>query len=512
MPFFSQSPLEAIRKAQYAGSWYESDAAVLREQLNGFLERAKSGLATAAPYSVSDQEAPLAIIAPHAGYMFSGATAAFSYQCARSPKIKRVFLLGPSHHAAVQGVALPAAEIFETPLGNLPVDTQTILQLKSYPLFSVRPDVHRVEHSLEMQLPLIRQTFGEIKIVPLIIGLLQDEAEIRLVAETLKNYVGRDDLVVVSSDFTHFGPRYGYTPFHNDVRENVEKLDREAFHCLSRCELGSFIEFYRRTEDTICGLFPCAVLCALLPEGAHGSLLRYATSQDTATEDKDNSVSYLAIAFHGKQWPETPAKYTSQAIDLSRAEKQTLLKIARQSLELYVRERQTFNPQAQGDIELTAALRRPRGAFVTLYKTGSGSYGGRLVHEDKELRGCIGTIWPVRPLYEAVVENAIASSTRDYRFGAVTEAELAQIRLEISVLTPPQRVPSYRDIVLGSDGIVLSKHDRQAVFLPFVATEFGWDLKQTLQQLSLKAGLHENDWQTGAQFDLFQSISIAEEH
>ncbi len=517
MPIFSHSPLEAVRKAQYAGSWYAADPQMLRGQLTEYLQSARKSREGGNPTNdaaPAQDERVLAIIAPHAGYMFSGSTAAYGYETATALKPKRIFILGPSHHAALHGIALPAAETFETPLGNLSVDTQLISHLKSYPLFSVRPDIHKIEHSLEMQLPWVKQTFGDVEIVPLIVGTLQDESEIRALAEILKSYVTRDDLIVVSSDFTHFGPRYGYTPFHDHIRQKVEQLDREAFQCLSQCQLSEFLDFHARTQDTICGFFPCAVLCAMLPAGAQGALLKYSTSQDTAAEDKDNSVSYLAIAFRGKSWPEAPAvtHAGSDPIALTDAEKRSLVKLARETLELYVHKREVLNPTKEASIQLTPALRQCRGAFVTLYTKAAGNAGGRLIHSDKELRGCIGNIWPVRPLYEAVVENAVAACCRDPRFGPVAPDELHSIELEISVLTAPRRIDSYKDIVLGTDGIILSKHDRQAVFLPIVPLEFGWDLKETLSQLSLKAGLRDRDWENGARFEVFRSLSIEEDH
>ncbi|HEY9869502.1 MAG TPA: AmmeMemoRadiSam system protein A, partial [Candidatus Obscuribacterales bacterium] len=123
----------------------------------------------------------------------------------------------------------------------------------------------------------------------------------------------------------------------------------------------------------------------------------------------------------------------------------------------------------------------------------------------RELRGCIGYIWPLKPLYQAVIDNAVTACTADYRFYSVKPEELDHIRIEISVLTPPRRINSYNDIVLGRDGIVLFKDGHQSVFLPFVATQFGWDLPTTLSELSRKAGLNPDDWRDGAKFDVFQA-------
>jgi AmmeMemoRadiSam system protein B/AmmeMemoRadiSam system protein A len=489
--------LEGTRRSQYAGSWYESDPLKLSKQLQSYLQKAERDLESGL---VGTDNPMLAIISPHAGYMFSGSTAAYSYESARHQAPKRIFLLGPSHHVALHGVALPQAVSFETPLGNLEVDKETIEHLKSYPLFGIQPEVHRVEHSLEMQLPYIKEAFGDVQIVPLVVGQLRDESEVRLIAEVLKGYVRSDDLIVVSSDFTHYGPRYDYEPFDSDVRANIEKLDKEAFQYLSHADVQGWLDFEARTHDTICGFYPCAVLCAMLPQDASARLLKYSTSQDIVRDDQNNSVSYLAVEFSGTHWPENPRQNISadEAISFSEAEKKTLLEIARRSLELYIRQGKAFNAQKAG-LPITPALKQCFGAFVTLYKGPT-----------KNLRGCIGSIWPVRQLWQTITENAISSATKDYRFEPVEPGELDHLEIEISVLTPPRRAASYKDIVLGRDGIILSKNDRQSVFLPFVPTEFGWTLEETLRELALKAGLHADDWRQGAQFDLFQSVSIEE--
>jgi AmmeMemoRadiSam system protein B/AmmeMemoRadiSam system protein A len=489
---------EGTRRSQYAGSWYESDPLKLSKQLQAYLQKAESDLQSGQTRADSPM---LAIIAPHAGYMFSGSTAAYSYESARRQAPKRIFLFGPSHHVALHGVALPQAVSFETPLGNLQVDKETVADLKSYPLFGIQPEIHRVEHSLEMQLPYIREAFGDVQIIPLVIGQLRDESEIRLIAEILKGYVRKDDLIVVSSDFTHYGPRYDYEPFESDVRANIEKLDKEAFEYLSQADVQGWLEFEARTHDTICGFYPCAVLCAMLPQDASAQLLKYSTSRDIVSDDQNNSVSYLAIEFSGDHWPENPKRKIAaeEAINFNDEERKTLVEIARRSLEMYIRDNKIFNAQKAG-LKLTPALKQCFGAFVTLYKK-----------PNKDLRGCIGSIWPVRALWQTITENTISTSTKDYRFEPVEPAELEDLQIEISVLTPPRRASSYHDIVLGVDGIILSKNDRQSVFLPHVATEFGWNLEQTLTELALKAGLRADDWRQGANFDLFQSVTI-EEH
>lgn len=510
-PVWGQFPIDGVRRAQYAGSWYEADGTKLKAQLDEFFEKAGAvDEKSVAQFLGAVPNPPLsrpvmAIVVPHAGYMFSGQTAAFAFKSvSQVQKPKRVFILGPSHHVAFRGAALPLAIRFQTPLGDLDVDKDVMAELKAYPLFSTQAEVHRVEHSLEMELPLIRYAFGEVKIVPIVIGQLEDESDARLLGEILKGFVNKDDLVVVSSDFTHYGPRYDYFPFRDNVVDKLTALDREAFTNLSKVDLESFTEFQKRTGDTICGFFPCQVLCAMLPQGSHGTVLKYATSRESGIEDSDNSVSYLSIAFSGGQWPDDPSKVrpAKEVINLSETERKDLLRLAKGTVETWVREKRIPIP-LELEVKVTPAMKQCFGVFVTLNKKATGERSG-----PKDLRGCIGSIYPVKPLWRSVQENAVAACSKDYRFTPVTPDELPNLEYDINVLTPPRRIAGPSNIVIGRDGIIMVKHGKQAVFLPQVPVEWGWTLEETLSQLSQKAGLSPDAWRDGAKFDVFQSEEI----
>lgn len=511
-PFWAQSPAETSRRPQYAGSWYESNPEKLKAQLKEYLDNAQAIPDTAScsnlhPQNSEFKQPILAIISPHAGYMYSGQTAAYSYKVAAKQKnIKRIFLLGPSHHVAVRGVALPQNSSFATPLGEIDLDKETINELKTYPMFCVNSNVHNIEHSLELQLPYIKYCFPAAKLVPIVIGHLEDESDARLIGEILKGYVGKNDLVIVSSDFTHYGPRYGFTPFDSYSSKKIAELDSEAFQHLSALDLDGFIEFLHRTNDTICGMYPCQVLLALLPQESHGTAVKYANSQDIAKDDAENSVSYIGIVFSGGEWPDDPAKVrpAKEIVKLSQAERKSLLDLARKTIDVYVREHRTATPSELG-INITPAMKACFGVFVTLTIKPPGKEDD---HDHDGLRGCIGSIYPVKPLWKAVQENAIGSCSRDHRFEPVREDELSKLTIDINVLTPPRRVASYNDIVIGRDGVILSKDKHQAVFLPQVAVEWKWNLSQTLSQLAQKAGLHRDDWRDGCKFDIFQSEEI----
>lgn len=500
------------RETRFAGTWYENDPKKLKEELRSYIDEADKII----DEKQLGEKGVFAVIAPHAGYLFSGSTAAVSYALAAKakPKAERVILMGPSHYVAFQGVALTSDSTFATPLGDLPLDRKMIDNLSQYPLFEESREVHQREHSLELQLSFIREALGELPIVPLIVGQLPAADEVRMVGQVIRRYVREGDLIVVSSDFTHYGPRYDYVPFTSDVAaERVSALDHEAFACMKEPDLDAFIDFHDRTKCTICGYYPTSVLLSMLPTGSQGQLLQYRTSRDTTMEDTENSVSYLAIAFT----PTTGAGSWSSDTEvskeklLSETEKQDLLKVARLALEKFVREHKVLKPEEAG-VEITDAMKRPLGVFVTLFKKAKKNNKAKAQgsHGDRDLRGCIGYIWPMKPLIEAVIDNAIASSSKDPRFIEVKPSELEALEIEVSVLTPLSRVDSEKEIEIGRHGIVMYINGRQSVFLPHVATEYGWTLEETLNQLANKAGLEPEAWRTGAQYDVFESVMFEE--
>jgi AMMECR1 domain-containing protein len=242
----------------------------------------------------------------------------------------------------------------------------------------------------------------------------------------------------------------------------VQKLDSQSFSHISKLDLDAFVQFQQETRDTICGVYPCAVMCALMPAGTNVTALKYYTSQDCISEDSDNSVSYIAIACSGKDWPDEQNR-------------------------VHLNEDRTITPEEAG-VEVTESMKRCFGAFVTIYKPAHGM--SNMGHGDKDLRGCIGSMWPVAPLWETVQDNAIAAAVRDPRF--------------------PRRIKSKDEIVLGRDGVIFAKSGHNAVFLPHVMTEFGWSIEETLRQLAAKAGLRPDDVE-GAKLDIFQSEIIAED-
>ena len=230
-----------------------------------------------------------------------------------------------------------------------------------------------------------------------------------------------ETLLVISSDFTHYGEDFSYTPYGTgggkDVRERVAAVDDEAFQSIMKGDADGFSAVVKRTGATICGHVPIELALRAFPQGTSMVRRKYATSSD-GNGDYSRFVCYLAATGH-VAWPGA-GKYV-----LSASDRAYLLRVARLSLERAVRG--GFSRDAKLDLgNPPKATLAKMGAFVTLNDKATGA-----------LRGCIGEILPMRPLVEAVVARAVDAARRDPRFTPVAECELGEIRVEVSALTPP---------------------------------------------------------------------------
>jgi len=483
------------RPAVHAGSWYPADAGALRTEIEKRLD------AQTPPH---DANPILALVGPHAGLPFSGSVAAAAYAALAKQPVKRVFLLGPSHYAHFSGIALPAPDVgsYATPLGNLAIDREAVEMLRGQPGFDGPPGAHDQEHSLEMHSIFLAALFPQARLVPLVVGALGGAAEVRSLASHLRPLLRPGDVVIASSDFTHYGPNYGYVPFRDRVPEGLDELLRGAVLPLSHRDLAGFEAHLLETGDTICGRNPLRLLLALLPPDAEAEELAADTS-GRITGDFRNSVSYLALAFRGAHgWPPASPGARGAVFEqgpevLGPGDQEIALRIARKTLEAYL-ESGRIPSAAELGVPSAGPLRETLAAFVTLEKRGM-------------LRGCIGTIDPVAPLWRSIRDNAIAAAVADRRFAPVSAEELGDLELEISILTRPESVGSPEDFQVGRHGVVLQAHGRRAVFLPQVAPEQGWDRATTLSYLARKAGLDRDVWRTpAAALSVFEAQVIAE--
>ncbi|MFH0909332.1 MAG: AmmeMemoRadiSam system protein B [bacterium] len=468
-----------VIRSPIAGSWYPGDPEVLRRDLASYLDGAEDAALPGV----------CALIVPHAGYRYSGGVAGFAYRQLKGRSFSRVVVLGPSHSVAMRNiVSIPSAAFYETPLGRVAIDVAFVAKLRASAAFKDIPAASTGEHSVEIQIPFIQQVLPGTPIVPVTVGQLDAEG-VRAIAATLRGALDERTLVIASSDFTHYGPNYDFVPFTEDVENNLRTLDLGAIAQIEKKDAGGLQAYCDRTGATVCGRDPISVLLAMLPEGAKAHLLKYDTS-GRMTGDFQNSVSYMAAAFEGA-W-EAPAAQAS----LDEEDRAALLKLARGTLDYYFAHGRLPEPSDLG-LAIRPGMEQVMGAFVTLTK-------------NHDLRGCIGEIRPRRPVYQAVIEHAVDAAVNDSRFKPVTKEECAGLSIEISALLPPHAIDSYRDIVIGRDGIVLYKGGASAVFLPQVATEQGWGVEETLSHLAAKAGLPPGAWKEGTRFEVFQAIVFGE--
>ena len=479
------APLEEVREKRLyvsplAGQWYQADRDLLKTELDGYLSEA----------STPELGNVFALILPHAGYRYSGQTAAYGLKSISGQSFKRVVVLGPSHRTGMKNVAsVPNATHYATPFGEVLLDVDFMESLTRHPQFSTIPRAHDGEHSVQIELPLFQLVFVDFKFVPIVVGALDLDVAGEM-AKILTGLLDENTLVVASSDFTHYGNNFGYVPFRDNIEENLKELDMGAVERIERKDPKAFFEYIEDTGATICGRYPISVLLAMLPGDAKAHMLHYDTS-GRITGSFTNSVSYLSIAFTGK-WPQgTRVEAATENMTISPQDKEELLRLARQTLTQVLTEGKAPTPDSLG-VELTPCMKIVRGAFVTLEKDGV-------------LRGCIGDIYPYRPLYEAVAAHALNAGLNDRRFRPVDASELDALHFEISALTQPYPVASYDEIELGKHGIVLEKQGHSAVFLPQVAPEQGWTLEDTLTHLSQKAGLPPDAWKEGTSFSVFEA-------
>ncbi|MGA2916245.1 MAG: AmmeMemoRadiSam system protein B [Sedimentisphaerales bacterium] len=487
---YAATEKQTVFNSTLAGRWYPADANELKKEVGQLFQKS----------DIKPDKDIIALILPHAGYQYSGRTAAMGIQ-SLGRQYKRIIVIGPSHHMPMEDVlSIPQETVYQTPMGQVEIDTEFVKKLLEHPQFQVIPQANLPEHSTQIEVPLLQYAQKDFKVVLIVAGQCSMQT-ITKAASILNSLIDKDTLVIASSDFVHYGPDYGYVPFKKNVQEGLKNLDMGAYKYIEKLDSSGFIEYREKTGATICGYVPIAILLSMLDKTAQAHLINYATSGQL-TGDFTNSVSYFAIAFSGKwqtsassvESKSSPAKQETTSTQLTEEDKKQLLDFARKSIVYYLDKHEMLEVQDSG---ISERLKEPRAAFVTL-------------NENHQLRGCIGDIFPRQPLYKSVISNAVNAAVNDPRFNPVGKDELKDITIEISALTVPKPIASYQEIRIGIDGVVLEKNGYRAVFLPQVAPEQKWSRDEMLQNLSLKAGLPPDGWKEGASFLVFQAEVFGE--
>ena len=464
---FSQNPLQN-RKPFAAGRFYPDNPDELEAQLKlMFLKSAQKKII----------RNPLAILVPHAGYIFSGEVAASAYnQIDPDSKFERIFIIGSSHTSDFAGAAVFCDGNFETPLGTVKVDIDLAKQLvKNNKILTNYPEAHKFEHSIEVQLPFLQHHLhNDFQIVPVIIGSSGLETAIQLAA-IFKPYLNEKNLFVISTDFSHY-------PEYSDALR-VDRFTAEAIKTNNASNLIAALDINKRKNlpglaTSLCGWSSVLTLLYMTEQvnGLKVEHIHYKNSGDSSFGDKNRVVGYWAMSFNQGE-----KEILSSGTILTEEDKKELLALARNTITEYIKsgEIPEFNLADSG-----SSLKTCAGAFVTLKK-------------NNRLRGCIGHFDADLPLWKVIQNMSIASATMDNRFGRVGEDEISGLKIEISVLTPLKRIKSIDEFIPGTHGIYIRKGRFSGTFLPQVALQTGRSQEEFLGHCSQdKAGIGWAGWQT----------------
>jgi len=473
--------MASIRPPAVAGTFYPGDAAELDSAVNGYL----AGVALGDGVAV-----PKAVIAPHAGYVYSGALAAEAYARLAPARdiIKRVILVGPAHRMPFRGIAASGADAFATPAGQVTVDSEANQQLIALPSVVVLNEAHRLEHSLEVQLPFLQRVLGDFSVVPLVVG----DASAEQVTQALDIlWGGPETLIVISSDLSHYLAYDAASAMDGDTCKAIESFQPDSI-----------------ADEQACGRVPIkGLLATAAARGLDVTTLGVCNSGDTAGP-RDRVVGYGAWAFFETEdslryvasavTPAGPARNTITTAQILERYGAALLRVALTSVIYGLKGGQPFKADPA---KYPPALGLNVASFVTL------KLGG-------QLRGCIGTVQAAKPVVIDVADNAFSAAFKDPRFKPLTEAELESLDIDISLLSPAaaMTIASEADLLAqlrpGIDGLIITDGQHRSLFLPSV-----WETlpKPTdfLGQLKLKAGMTADHWSDNFKAARFTTTSVS---
>lgn len=425
---------------------------------------------------------PLAFVVPHAGLEYSGTVAAAAYRHLQAARPERVFILGFTHRGGTPGVSIPDIGAFQTPLGEVEVDRAAAREMTSGGQFAMVAESQLCDHSVEIQLPLLQKAVSGVPVVPLYVGPLSD-TERSAAAQALAQHIRPGDVLLASSDLTHYGRSFGYQPFPAGpgVDRRLFQLDSRVIDAAGSLDPTLFLDTLRELDSTVCGYQPVALLLETLGllsgEDVFQQTLDYQTSAEI-TGDFEHVVSYGSLGY-----------FRADSFRLDEAAQRALLASARATLRHLsaTAERKAIPPPAANSL-----LMRRAPVFVSL-------------HQGRELFGCIGQVTAETPLAEAVPNLTLEAALDDPRF-APRASVPDGLDIEISVLTPMKRIRDWRSFQIGRQGACLESGARRGLLLPQVASPGRFTQTSFLETLSRKAGLRPGAYQDPqAHLSVFQA-------
>lgn len=467
-------PLQAAstRNAKFAGKFYPAEPEALRQQIQKLTEEA----------ATSESKIPAgkklkALIMPHAGYAYSGRTAAYAAKTLSDTDLSKVVLLGPDHRIGFKNAAVSNVSAYQTPLGRLKLHPDANKLRERFDCFRPVPASDETEHSIEVILPFLQVFLEDFQIVPIILG----PGNVGNYASAVDAIYDHKTLLVVSSDLSHY---LSY--------DEANRRDQKTIKMILNLNGKALAAATNRA----CGTIPIRVLIDLARKHEWEPVLLYHENSADTAGPRQQVVGYAAIAFYGE------ASMT-ESKDMSEEKGQQLVKLARQT----IAERLGVKKADSGDIESHLSdeiFQSRRGTFVTLTK-------------NNQLRGCIGNLMPDKPLKEGIQDNAINAAFNDPRFPALSKEELDEVDIEVSLLTEPKPL-TYKDaddllakLRPNVDGVILRKGMHSSTFLPQVWEQLP-DKELFLSHLCLKAGLAGDEWKKGDLDVLTYQVQYFEEH
>jgi AmmeMemoRadiSam system protein B/AmmeMemoRadiSam system protein A len=457
-----EAGMKEIREPAVAGAFYPDNPDVLSRDVKRYLENAKKEKL---------EGEIVALISPHAGYMYSGQVAAYAYKLIEGKTFDSVVVVAPSHRALFKGASVYDRGGFRTPLGIVPVDVELCKKMMGQQKeIQFLPEAHSQEHSLEVQIPFLQVALKSFKLVPIVMEPYWSWETCQHLASAIAGAVkGKKVLLIASSDLSHF---HSY--------DEAVRLDKIVLSYIDRFDPEGLNRDLKSERCEACGGGPVvAIMLAAKMLGANrGKVLKYANSGDV-TGDRSRVVGYGAGVIYkaaGGREKMKDEKKVGVDLGLNQEEKKTLHHIAKTVIENKVKGKPVPDFKVESPI-----LKENRGAFVTLQKRG-------------QLRGCIGYIEGHGPLHKTIEKMAEAAAFNDPRFTPVQEKELPELDIEISVLTPLRRITDVNEIEVGKHGIYMKKGWFSGLLLPQVATEYGWDRQTFLEHTCQKAGLPSTAW------------------
>lgn len=444
----TQCMAQEIKQPAVAGLFYPKQPEVLSSKIEQFL----SSIDT--PKIDGDIKV---LIAPHAGYEYSGKIAAAGFKAIKDKPFKTVIILGPSHRMDFNGASIYPEGAFMTPLGAVKIDPLAKALINNKITFNPQP--FEGEHSIEVQIPFLQKVLKDFQIIPILIGYSTDFNSCKEIAERISSFIKdrNDVLIVVSTDM-----------YHGDNYREAVKTDKATLEQIERFQPQDLYNGAILADYQLCGLRGAVIAQIVAKDLGAQSAKVLAHSNSTDITGGKYCVGYSSIIFYRDRGGDSM---------LTKEQRKSLLEMARSTIEEYVKTKKVKEFEISDPVFL-----KERGVFVT-------------IHKDGQLRGCIGNIIAHEPLYLSVRNMAIASATEDPRFPPLTKDELGKIDVEISVLSEPKRIYNIDEIKLGTHGVIVKKGFQSGVFLPQVATETGWNREEFVSYLcSHKAGLDPLAW------------------